>query len=273
MQVVISGIEFVIESQSFAVLEYCRNKYAPYIVSCQKLEHSLAICVRVANEQMSSQCISPRLGFKIGRDNYILSLNDELYGDQIIATVDNRFDHCDICMQSFCQAGFDLILSVLWRIISACNGALLLHASTFVYQGKGYTCCAHSGGGKSTIIDLLQLPVLTDEMSCIKSFNEFQIPRYTTIPWRSLTDRQSTYPLGMICILEKARETYIERIPKEIASMYLRKYLYFNFWVQDSKSKVEEVIGAIVQSVPIVHLGFNLSSSRQEILNALNPII
>jgi len=269
MRIVVAEIEFVINSKYSVVMEYCRKKFHSYVNCTDACKHSMVVNVEMKNEYVCTREISPKLGWHIEKDGYILSCGASFYQEQMVAWTDKKLSRCEIQMQSFCEDSLELILSVLWRVVSACYGVTLLHASTFLYQGMGYICCAYSGGGKSTFLDLLGLPGLTDEMSCILCNSNSPIPVYSTIPWRSLTEQNSIYPIGAVCILDKSEETYVEKVPQELARIYLRKYLYFNFWLQDSKGKVDETIKAIVKRIPVVRCGFNLSTSSCEILDLL----
>lgn len=277
MRIVVAKIEFIILSDSTCALEYCKANFRTYTEYDGAPEHTIKIKVDVEDDFVCLLDFSPKLGWEMNKNGYVLSVNSGNSQKLLRAYIDLDFSECVIEMQNASIEVLGLAISVLWRIISARYSAILLHASAFVHRGMGCVCCAHSGGGKSTFLDMMKMPALTDEMSCIVTEKSLGIPKYQTIPWRDLLGSNLSYPLGIICILNKSRETYIREVPKDVAEILLKKFLYFNFWINGSKDRANREIGKIVKKVPVVECGFSLITSPQDVLmlidNAMNDFV
>lgn len=267
----IAGIRFVFDKLNSRLEDYIKSKYNKFVCSSNNFKHSILVNFYVENPYENMDIDTPKLGVSTKENGYIFYLK-ESGNNYAYAHIDHQLSFCRIVLGALSWEIIDLFLSVLWRIISSCQGAILLHASAFLYQHKSIICCAHSGGGKSTFLELMKNTELTDEMSCI-TFKSVMNPRYTAIPWRDMSEKRKWVQVGAILILSKSPKATVELLPEKIAKMYIRKYLYFNFWLYDSKSKVNEAIDALVKCVPVMHCGFSLENTPKDLISLIEPKI
>ncbi|MDE6354025.1 MAG: hypothetical protein K2L56_03050 [Prevotella sp.] len=156
---------------------------------------------------------------KLPDGGYQFIIRDTLERDCCLLQADSRFEVCSCAlngtrdMRSF---GLNDALLLSFAFATAFHGALLIHASCVVKDGRGYPFTAKSGTGKSTHTSLWMkhienVELLNDDNPVIR-FIDGEAFIYGS-PWSGKTPcyRNRKARLGAVTKIERATQNSIER--------------------------------------------------------------
>ena len=138
------------------------------------------------------------------------------------------------CLTTFYHVGiyqFQIVLRVVANKLLAKNRGFLLHGSTNLIHGKAHIFLARSGGGKSTIMELLnpEYEGIADDTIIAKnegdSFYAYQTPFIERRSWIKKTPNR--YEIGGIYFLHKKPEFSLNKIIKK---NYLSERILKSVW-------------------------------------------
>jgi hypothetical protein len=138
-----------------------------------------------------------------------------------------------------------------------CFSAIMLHGSGIIRQGRSAIFLAHSGGGKSTAIDLSSnCPILNDDQVVLRKKGD-KIYAFGT-PFGKRTSGQVSAKLGGFFLLEKSKKFNLVKIePQEVL-----KYLWSTlpdqtfFLPHHLKIRVIDILNKASREVPCYKLYF-----------------
>lgn len=189
-------------------------------------------------------------------DRLLLQDNEELFiaGGKIKNKKTYMYYHIN-------ETEFNLLLLKSVQKLLPKRNAVLFHASSIIHNNFGIMFIAPTGGGKSTIIQLLQKlgSKYTDDISIIKktnnSFELYQSPFSEKNP---ILKRNNSYPLKLICILHKSKKcnlrtySFTESLKKVAANALI---------VPSTDKRRRNIVSELVKNIPVVEFSFNLSQT------------
>jgi hypothetical protein len=153
------------------------------------------------------------------------------------------------------------------------HGALL-HAAGAVVRGKAVLFIAPSGGGKSTLSNLIgeSFPLLSDETICLRPSREGsgEYLAYGTCFWSSLSPRSgphSGFPIAALCFLEKGP---LRCVP--LGKRQALRGLLAEYHLREAPSAAFESLNfahQILARVPAHRLRFPLGADLASLLDSL----
>ena len=144
---------------------------------------------------------------------------------------------------------------IVFRILILFHQGILLHSSSFIWNGKGVVVTAPSGTGKSTHVSLWEkyykAKVLNDDSPAIK-MNGDKLVVYG-IPWSGSTMKfvNASAPLTNIIVLEQAPENSIRRIDKEEATFKLMPRFILPYFDGSLMNSAVDMISEIIEKTPV----------------------
>jgi hypothetical protein len=175
---------------------------------------------------------------------------------------------------------WSLKLSSLMRIflslVAAREGGVLFHGSTMGPTKCGaVTCCALSGGGKSTLAGFALArgwSLLADEVSIVTSLPQKETlvhpsPFFSDRAKQSVLSIEHEPPLRAICLLEKSSEDKLTRIENaaEAIPELLRHTFGFVGTVEEHGLMVD-LISDLIARIPVYRFHFRKSIDCLEVL-------
>ena len=146
---------------------------------------------------------------------------------------------------------------------------LLFHGSVVAVDGIGYLFTAKSGTGKSTHTRLWreyfgERAVMVNDDKPLIQVTENDVIVYGT-PWDGKHHLSSniSVPLKAICILGRAEQNHIEKIPKSIAYPMLIQQSYRS-GDTEKMQKILKIINGISEKVSLYKAGFNMEVESAE---------
>lgn len=139
----------------------------------------------------------------------------------------------------------------------------VFHGAAIKYDGKAYLFTAPSGTGKTTHINLWR-QYLGDEVSIINGDKPIikaadNITVYGT-PWAGKEgfQRNTSAPLGAICILRQGKTNNITRLTTIEAINHLMKQVYLPN-DREALSKTLALMGRVIENIPVYMLECDIS--------------
>lgn len=186
---------------------------------------------------------------------------------------DREFKDGKICFDGFTKTPervtlfevFDLRLFINWLTNF---GDLVLHASGFVYEGKGYCFLGESQRGKSTLLrDLLGTPGLTPlgEDQVVLRYLDGQFRVFGT-PWHTDASICSPLdaPLEKMFFLDRTREKTLERMtPLEVATRVLQT-AFVPYYRAERMPLILERVALLAESTRCLNLSYKLGQDGLE---------
>lgn len=136
---------------------------------------------------------------------------------------------------------------------------MMLHSSAVVYNGRAYLFSAPPGTGKSTHTALWTSAlgdsafILNDDKPALRKVSGCVIAFGTPFSGTSPLNRNTSAPLGGICILERGERDEIRRISPAEALPYLCKETMKLLKKEDGE-RMLEMLSSIVSEVPLMRL-------------------
>lgn len=167
------------------------------------------------------------------------------------------------------QYCFDSFLRILYTLILAEQGGLLLHASSVSDGRQGYVFFGPSGSGKTTIANLSPgHTILTDELALIRPRDgRYQI--YGTPFWGEFTPGRSNTLAeltGLYLLKKEQRNSLVPLDAVSAVTELYRSVLFFSKEIPLLK-RVLETCCALVDTVPVYELHFRPDASFWEVVN------
>ena len=213
---------------------------------------------------------SPALTIAIHRDSDLPVGNDQLlvkpgsqpgsfrmHGIDFVAT--RRRCGLPFEVEALPDAGIAGILRWVLGVALLEQGGLLLHAASFIIEGRGVACPGPSGSGKTTLSRLLQqhFPILTDETTALRF--EGTLPLIYSTPFAGelgAVAGPASAPLEQLLFLRHALETQIAPLKAADAASRLMGCLFLPVRETSWMSSALELAEQVVQAVPCVAFGF-----------------
>jgi hypothetical protein len=153
----------------------------------------------------------------------------------------------------------DSVIRVLYSMLLAARGGMLLHASSAIRGDRAYVFCGVSGAGKSTIVSLAPSDsiLLTDEISFIRpvgdGYRAFGTPFAGEL---GVSGPNVSAPIGGLYLLNKGRENRIEPASSREAGLALfRTILFFARDAALAKALFDTAF-RFIERVPVYRLTF-----------------
>lgn len=148
--------------------------------------------------------------------------------------------------------------------------ALVLHSSYIIFQDKALLFSAPSGTGKSTQAGLWEkymgAQIINGDRSVIQLGNEVYIH---SLPFcgSSGINLNKSAPLAGIILLEQATENSIQKCAVAMAAKKIFSECSINYWNRKDTEEALNLIGKIVENIPIYQLKCNISKEAVELVN------
>lgn len=236
-------------------LEFCRQKFRPFIIDGAKLKPNLTIRLktipRAKLEDIRWTYKSPRL-------------TQLLFPD---------------ALRYFQWLNYDIKI-VLSGILLMRNGCFI-HGSSVVTNDGGLIFAGKSGQGKSTVAKILKLPTLADDRSIIRFIKRqpfvFGSPFYERRPFAKVPGR---YRLKAIFMLkkDKVRRLKIEKTSPKQAMFRLIPHIVVNETVparvlKHQYLKAFDLAKLLARTVPVYNLSFPLSCESAKLKKSIYEAI
>jgi ABC-type glutathione transport system ATPase component len=144
-----------------------------------------------------------------------------------------------------------------WYLISAQRG-VLVHASSLLWQGRGYLFCGESGAGKSTILTLCRqaLP-LNDELSLIqKKHTQYYLYSTPFLGKEKYLFHQRSSPLERIYFLKKANLSLQKKLSQTEAIFHFLPRIVLFSQQKEVGEQVLQIVSQIIDKVDAYELFF-----------------
>lgn len=144
---------------------------------------------------------------------------------------------------------------MVFRIQILFHQGILLHSSSFIWNGKGVVVTAPSGTGKSTHVSLWEkyynVKVLNDDSPAIKRTGGKLF--VFGIPWSGSNSKfmNTSAPLTSIIVLEQATENKIERLNKVEATLMLMPRFILPYFDGSLMNSAVDMISEIIEKTPV----------------------
>lgn len=151
------------------------------------------------------------------------------------------------------------------------HDGMMLHSSAIMMDGEAYLFSARSGTGKSTHTQLWQklygdrVVNFNDDKPAIRIINEKAYACGTPFSGKTDINLNITVPLKAICFIERSETNYIDRINSFKAVPLIINQTIFKNENEETKSKVYDMIGKILNLVPVYKLGCNISTDAAKL--------
>lgn len=175
-----------------------------------------------------------------------------------MATWDDRTRHGNI-RQMLSPYALDTILRIIYTLLLAREGGMLMHASSVVRNGRAYIFTGVSGAGKTTISRLAPTDthVLTDEMSFIRLEPEGYVAYGTPFAGELARPGENIRaPLAGIFLLRQGAENRIDDVSEQDAVRGLMGNILFLAQDPDLVNAVFDSAIALAARVPVRRLTF-----------------
>lgn len=141
-------------------------------------------------------------------------------------------------------------------------GDLVLHASGFIFEGKGYCFLGESHRGKSTLVrDLAGTPGLTPlgEDQVILRYLDGQFRIFGT-PWHTDASICSPLdaPLEKFFLLDRTREKTLERMRQLEVTARVLQTAFVPYYRDERMPLILERVGLLAERVPAFWLSYKL---------------
>ncbi len=152
--------------------------------------------------------------------------------------------------------------------------AVVIHASALTMKGKGLMFAAHSGGGKSTTVELIKasgrpIEILCDDRNIVRRWPEGWRVHGTWSHGTVSEVSSASAPLAGIFLLHKSDQNRIERI-------YDRKKAWLELWpmlvrglaIESWWHKALDIFDNIIDDIPCYRLYFDKSGRFVDLLES-----
>lgn len=285
MDINISGIKILLETEDFKDAELLKTAYDPFITR-EKRKADLRIIVKTGSrpDPKPSQVIfDPAYGWKLSsfRKGYFYTDRTPQKIHLRQAIINNDFKRIMV----YCHARhaknvgvlnwvFDIPLGqFLMSHILAGKQGLIFHACGVKYQGQGLIFMGPSEAGKSTLADLWQkvkgAVVLSDERVILRRIkNRFWI--FGT-PWTgsSFAYANDRALLTRIFLIRHARKNYIKPLNIQDVLPVFFGNTRLPLWDKDRANKVMAIANLVLSSTPVFQLGFKPTNEIIDLILSL----
>jgi hypothetical protein len=240
-----------------------------HFLSTEPPEYRISINLKPLNElgiPGNQELNQPQITIKKDKESYLIQRIDNPF----IARLNKDLRKLEVTMRES-QYCFDSFLRVLFIVLLAEDGGLLLHACSIDDKGRGRVFFGPSEAGKTTIARLAGgARVLSDELSIIRPYRgKYFI--YGTPFWGEFKtdENNNNYKVELkgLYSLVKDSITGISPIEKVAAIQKLfRCVLYFGNVTEISESILESCV-SLAEKVPVYNLNFRQDTSFWNIID------
>lgn len=156
------------------------------------------------------------------------------------------------------EYGFDSFLRILYSILLASRGGILLHSAGLGRRGRGYVFFGPSESGKTTVVRLSSgLPVLSDELVVLrrdrKGWAAYGTPFWGEFarPGRNVRTR-----LAWLGALHKAAAVAVERMPEGEAFRALLGCVFYFGGSPELSGGILKTCSRLIREMPVQRLRF-----------------
>lgn len=149
----------------------------------------------------------------------------------------------------------DLLLQALWYVSRP--SSLIMHAAALQDGHRGWLCAGPSGSGKSTLVSLCSDRAMGDELVAVEATGDgFDL---VALPfWRA---RPGRHALAGVCSLRHRGKDAVpphirRRLTRSEALARLRGQVSWPTWDSGAMVKCLDVLGRLVESMPVDELAF-----------------
>lgn len=153
-------------------------------------------------------------------------------------------------------------------------GAIVLHASALLFNGKAYLYSADSGVGKTTHTKLWQqyygkekAVIINDDKPVIRLIDGVFFASGTPWSGNSLECENITAPLGAIVFLNRGKENHLERLFKAGQILPLLLIQTVHRTSADKLSRVLALADRLIQDVPVYKLDCTMDKEAVKIVS------
>ncbi len=167
-------------------------------------------------------------------------------------------------------AAFRGVLSLLYSLVLPYAGALLLHSSGLIREGKSVLFLGASGAGKSTILKLSEEggTALSDELVGVRKRNG-DYCAFDTPFGRESVQRNTFAPLKALLFLNHGKENYVVPLGQRQSLLKLMANVYYPARQGDGLERVLSLSESLVRGVPAYELHFRPDPSVLEVIDDL----
>lgn len=265
----IGGFNLAIKAEDTPFLDELRARYR-WFASVGPADYEVAIQLAGLKElavDNRGQPRGPTISTIYPENIYIIRRTDNPF----IAIFDTRTGNISLKMWSS-QYCFDSFLRVLFTLLLADQGGLLLHASAIGTEGRGSIFFGSSGSGKTTVTRLSSgRTILTDELALIKPCNGgYRV--YGTPFWGEFTPGNSNESADLkgLYLLKKAKSNYLVPLGRAQAIAEIYQCVLFFSNEKHLLGRVLDTCSNLAASVPVQALHFLPDPSFWQILDTQN---
>lgn len=147
----------------------------------------------------------------------------------------------------FSMVGFEYLLNL--------KGAIILHSSQILYNGKTILFSAPSQTGKSTQADLWvkyeNAELINGDRSAIRKVDGIWTSYGLPYAGSSKVYKNIASPIGAIVILRQGKKNEIRKATKMEAFKYLYSETTVNIWDEEFINRTSDIIEGLINEVPV----------------------